>query len=519
MSNPKMCFMCLQPAKLRCEECEADIWYCGHTHGNYHRLDGSSQCSPVMISFQEGIGRCLLASRNIIAGEVIFFEHPIVVGPNNVTAPQCLICNSKITETEIVCSCNYPMCSKICQDLHEGKRECQILGDIKLDLNYELILPLRLLLTQDQDHRAFLGTLMNHVEEKQQNKENWMHLKHSVIEPLVQAFQGTISEIAVTEALGVVEVNNYEIYNPLDCGYRGIFPMTSLMTHSCAPNSRHAMEKKSPWSNRCIATVDIPKGQDITTTYVPLILSTQQRRSKLRESWYFDCMCSRCQDPTEFGSNLAGILCSKCSKKSFLLPANPLNFDSVWLCVSEVCDNELTRDQIAQILDSLVERKDSLDRSDVHEFINFLHESENILHINHYILNSLRRWIVSLFCRTTKGNPDPEAITVSMLEAKVMIADKYLFVLNKIEPGLTRNRGRVLYEKADAQAKLANKKLEGGELDGLTFLELLQDSSRLAMEASKCLRYDPEGSFESFIRSSSNFLIQEIDQFQKFLLI
>eukprot|EP00094_Tigriopus_californicus_P006405 TCALIF_06169-PA protein Name:"Similar to msta Protein msta, isoform A (Drosophila melanogaster)" AED:0.10 eAED:0.21 QI:43/0/0/1/1/0.75/4/0/454 len=427
--------------------------------------------------------RCLLASRNIIAGEVIFFEHPIVVGPNNVTAPQCLICNSKITETEIVCSCNYPMCSKICQDLHEGKRECQILGDIKLDLNYELILPLRLLLTQDQDHRAFLGTLMNHVEEKQQNKENWMHLKHSVIEPLVQAFQGTISEIAVTEALGVVEVNNYEIYNPLDCGYRGIFPMTSLMTHSCAPNSRHAMEKKSPWSNRCIATVDIPK------------------------------------DPTEFGSNLAGILCSKCSKKSFLLPANPLNFDSVWLCVSEVCDNELTRDQIAQILDSLVERKDSLDRSDVHEFINFLHESENILHINHYILNSLRRWIVSLFCRTTKGNPDPEAITVSMLEAKVMIADKYLFVLNKIEPGLTRNRGRVLYEKADAQAKLANKKLEGGELDGLTFLELLQDSSRLAMEASKCLRYDPEGSFESFIRSSSNFLIQEIDQFQKFLLI
>lgn len=152
------------------------------------------------------------------------------------------------------------MCSKTCQDAHEGQEECQILAEIQTEPNYELILPLRLLLIQAQDHRQFVGTLMNHIEEKQQSHENWMHLKENVIEPLVVAFKGAISETAITEALGVVEVNNYEIYNPMDCGYRGLFPMTSLMTHSCAPNSRHTIEKKSPWSNRCIATVDILKG-------------------------------------------------------------------------------------------------------------------------------------------------------------------------------------------------------------------------------------------------------------------
>lgn len=286
-------------------------------------------------------------------------------------------------------------------------------------------------------------------------------------------------------------------------------------------------------------TCSLNSGEDITTTYVPLILSTQERRLKLRDNWYFNCACSRCQDPTELGTNLAGILCSKCSKKSFLLPVEPLEFDSVWQCVSMECDNQLTQGEICQIVSALIERKDSLDRGDVNKFIDFLHESEDLLHVNHSILNSLRRWIVSLFCRTTKANPNPETITVSMLEAKVTMADRYLFVLDRIERGLTRNRGkrkphflllkrvfhefsisgRVLYEKADAQVKLAYKKLESGECDGLTFLELLQDSSQKAMEATKCLKYDPEGSFESFICSSSQSLVQEIDQFQKFLLI
>ena len=40
--------------------------------------------------------RFLVATRDIKAGEVIFEENPLAVGPNSVSTPQCIFCHSKV---------------------------------------------------------------------------------------------------------------------------------------------------------------------------------------------------------------------------------------------------------------------------------------------------------------------------------------------------------------------------------------------------------------------------------------
>ncbi len=45
-----------------------------------------------------------------------------------------------------------------------------------------------------------------------------------------EGFEVDLPEIA--KMTGIAEVNNHEIYNPTgSSGYRGVFPLTSLMSH------------------------------------------------------------------------------------------------------------------------------------------------------------------------------------------------------------------------------------------------------------------------------------------------
>ncbi len=41
----------------------------------------------------------MVASRSIKAGEILYAENPIVIGPNPVSKPQCLFCCKKVCIT------------------------------------------------------------------------------------------------------------------------------------------------------------------------------------------------------------------------------------------------------------------------------------------------------------------------------------------------------------------------------------------------------------------------------------
>ncbi len=67
---------------------------------------------------------------------------------------------------------------------------------------------------------------------------------------------------------------------------------------------------------------------------------------KLKRSWFFDCTCQRCSDPTEFGTFISSPKCFQCSM-GLLCPVQPLDHSTDWKC--QECGNLLTRDDILQV--------------------------------------------------------------------------------------------------------------------------------------------------------------------------
>ena len=81
------CFICSSVASDQCEVCQCQ--YCGHHH-QYHHHPVTGQCLPYHVSRMEGVGRMILAARDIEPGEEIFREKELVVGPSRRVPPVCL---------------------------------------------------------------------------------------------------------------------------------------------------------------------------------------------------------------------------------------------------------------------------------------------------------------------------------------------------------------------------------------------------------------------------------------------
>ena len=242
-------------------------------------------------------------------------------------------------------------------------------------------------------------------------------------------------------------MNCFEVSNRTgDNGVRGVFPVTSLLSHSCSPNVRMAFRNdatcQGTCSNRCVAAMDVEEGKDLTVAYLHLHMGTRERRERLRD-WFFLCACDRCKDPTEFGTWQDAVRCLRGDcKEGFLLPKDPLDFDSQWKC--EKCGESAKASTVKNLVEDLLEEKNSLDRSDLGSYLNFLDRATKKLHENHYVLNATRRWILPLYCRMMANNKVGNLVTEDMLEKKLEMCRKYLYILDRVERGLTKNRGKEL---------------------------------------------------------------------------
>merc|ERR1719483_107549 len=141
---------------------------------------------------------------------------------------------------------------------------------------------------------------MDHEQDRKndENGEYWDHSCETVINPLLYAFnevsleQTSFDEVA--KIVGITEVNNCEIFNQDGLsGIRGLFPITSLMSHSCVPNCRVVQLQAKPNQSYCLALNPIKSGEELRISYVNLLMPTYMRRRHLAENWYFDCICER----------------------------------------------------------------------------------------------------------------------------------------------------------------------------------------------------------------------------------
>ena len=69
MCHGEPCFICGHPGQQLCGVCQ-EVWSCCPAHLLLHNRDGD--CYPWRVASREGVGRFLVATRDILAGETIF---------------------------------------------------------------------------------------------------------------------------------------------------------------------------------------------------------------------------------------------------------------------------------------------------------------------------------------------------------------------------------------------------------------------------------------------------------------
>ncbi|KAJ3647129.1 hypothetical protein Zmor_024665 [Zophobas morio] len=130
------CAECQKPADLKCSACKL-VAYCCKDHQKKHWKTHKSLCRAYEVVATKEVGRCLVASRDLNAGDVIISELPLVYGPRphmveEGPVPCVGCCRLIICEESPRCpGCDFPVCHLGCPGLQDGEKhgyECLILS-------------------------------------------------------------------------------------------------------------------------------------------------------------------------------------------------------------------------------------------------------------------------------------------------------------------------------------------------------------------------------------------------------
>ncbi|KAI1136506.1 SET domain-containing protein [Hypoxylon sp. FL0543] len=90
-----------------------------------------------------------------------------------------------------------------------------------------------------------------------------------------------------------IETNCFQLYidGANESGsHLGCYPEISRFNHDCRPNVHYRI---SNMTHTTVAARDIAPGEELSISYIELMLIREERRSRLR-SWGFECACSHC---------------------------------------------------------------------------------------------------------------------------------------------------------------------------------------------------------------------------------
>ncbi|XP_057502364.1 LOW QUALITY PROTEIN: histone-lysine N-methyltransferase ASHR1 [Actinidia eriantha] len=283
-------------------------------------------------------GRCLVSTRDFSPGDVILSEEPYVSVPNRASVDsRCDWCFTtsnlkRCSACQVVCYCG-STCQKSDWNLH--RLECGVLS--KLDKGRQNILTpsirlmvklyLRRKLQSEKlipitvtDNYNLVGALVSHMSDIDE-KQLVLYAQMANLVNLILKTPGIdIKEIA--ENFSKLACNAHTICDselrPLGTG---LYPIISIINHSCFPNSVLVFEGRVAVIR---AVQRIPKGTEVLISYIETAGSTTTRQKALREQYFFSCACPRCikegnSDDIQESAILEGYRCKDGGCNGFLL--------------------------------------------------------------------------------------------------------------------------------------------------------------------------------------------------------
>ncbi|XP_076039649.1 SET domain-containing protein SmydA-8-like isoform X2 [Oratosquilla oratoria] len=437
---------------------------------------------PFTISWDTGLGRHLVATRDISEGTIIFSEPPLILSPKAGGEAVCLACFSALEkgQTCYCLGCGGPLCAQDCPGGSHSDKECEIVERLGLkhcpeemkttmfrQLNI-LLTPLKTwLLMQEYPRASATVWALQSNAEVRRDQPIGEFIQCQVL-PLLQRRLGLdIDADTVHHICGVFDTNAFEVAKNEKSPVRGLFPLGSLMNHSCVANTQHWLI-----DGVCVVrtTRAIPKGDSITNPYTHALWGNKARSHHLSTTKLFVCTCPRCQDPTEFGSHTSSMICRTCKKGRLVPPspvsaarsslpevskeeypsravgAQPQKVELLWECDS--CGLQVpdaTVDRMLLLAGALLKRVNVNDEKVLQKAIEGLC---NILTPNHYILVEMKFALINNLVKT-----GIEELTEEQLKMLSSYTEQLLDLAQLIEPGLSRFRGVILLDNLQSEAE------------------------------------------------------------------
>jgi len=458
-----------------------------------------------------------VASRDIKPWEAVIQDKALVVAPGD--HPLCILCLGDLgggegsTEVAKCNGCGWPICPA-CNELTDGpggttnsgngistdeslkeanevrgwkgfaeahREECLLFQEQEVRPTlletgqrhwlYPALGVIRmLLLRKDSDSWKRVGGLMDHWDE-------WRGMPQ-VVEAslrlgnfLQQRLGIECTQEEVEHCWGVLQTNSISIGGGSG---RGLFPLVSLLSHSCKPCLEPAVSPSGQAGITLRARRTIKAGEELTMPYTDVLREVRARQENLAKEWHFTCTCPRCSDPTDGGSFFSSLQCC-CGGFAIRQEA-----ETQWQC--SVCGSDLSdmasQEAMVDKLGRALELTTTMD--DIKQLVDQVDKVEG-LHANHWL--RLRANIRFCDLMATISNEEIAKQVATKSEAA-------LATLAMVDPGLSKMAGRLMVAGSSAEQRLLLLRARQGQMGGgqRALAEVLKKRTRgLAMLSSFCI--------------------------------
>jgi len=482
-TNLKVCFICSKPATEVCDKCGL-VAFCSEAHKKLHRPENF--CFPFMVEQREGVGRYVVAVRDIEPLELVMWDSAAALGPRMGCAPCCLQCLKPVDGSYFCQVCSWPVCNEKCSAGTAHKIECETLKNVKEKVEftdfksphdfYRCIAPLRLLKVKEKIPEVWerLSYLMDHNEDRVKDEELWNTYQNSV-NKFLKSCDPNLKDEDIDRAVGLLWTNAFACSNG---GGQAIFPTFSFMSHSCVPNCAHSV-----FPNKTLALqakTKIKAGEEFTISYISTLQGSLKRRMKLHDKWFFDCGCPRCMDPTELGSFTSAHLCQVCNcPEGVVLPTEVGNDSAPWKC--QKCGLLTPAEELNKKETEIAMDMQKLDNNSLLAFEEFHENTLTLLHPNHYLNVLLKRHLVGLYSGVLAQ------LETEDLERVKRYCEEVDAVYQIIDPGYQKERGTILRALCEVSKMLAKKYLTDKTETEEQFSERVKKCVELFQEGQKCM--------------------------------
>ncbi|XP_053998660.1 SET domain-containing protein SmydA-8-like isoform X1 [Hylaeus anthracinus] len=508
MAPQPICAICGKSGVHKCSACE-NAYYCSRQHQKEDWKKHSKICKPFKLTENPTLGRYYVATRNIKQGEIVIKDNkPLVDGPMHNSVPVCLRCYTMLYKTTAVpCTkCGWPLCG----DCKDHGLECDFTSSRRNDKvsitefgyphpSYQCINVIKVLSMKNNNPECYqkLLSLEGHSDRLKEERSFNFEKPTNTVNFIKRFFKtDDISEEEMIKIIGVLQVNGHEV--PLtEPPYIAVYELASLLEHSCKANCSKSFTNEGGLIIH--AATHITKGEHISICYTDPLWSTTNRRHHLFETKFFECICDRCKDPTEFGTMFNAIKCDKTNCHGYMLPKTFLDPEQMdYIC--STCGSILLYKKVEEIQENIGIDLSRMKKNDIKACRTFLDRYKTVLHPNHFYNTDVTIALAQLIGQQDGGL---QTVADDLLVKKLELCKKLDNLLKILAPAENRIRGLILFELHAAYADFSRRHVEEDTL------LLLGESRKALVEAYRLLKLEPTALPEGKIAQQAQINLQK----------